>query len=185
MLLLSVGLVLFLGVHLLRVVPGVRDGLQARLGATPYKLTYTAISLVGFVLIIYGKIIAHPTPVVWEAPEWGRHLALFSVPLGIILLTSAYAPGHIRRWVRHPMLAGVVVWSGAHLLANSEASAVLLFGSFFVWSLITFIAACFRETPPPVVKGWGGDLTAIVLGLIAALILLNFHMYLFGVAVIG
>ena len=99
MLLLSVGLVLFLGVHLLRVVPGVRDGLQARLGATPYKLTYTAISLVGFVLIIYGKIIAHPTPVVWEAPEWGRHLALFAVPLGIILLTSAYAPGHIRRWV--------------------------------------------------------------------------------------
>jgi hypothetical protein len=36
-----------------------------------------------------------------------------------------------------------------------------------------------------VVKGWGGDLTAIVLGLIAALIILNFHMYLFGVAVIG
>ena len=185
MVLLAVGLVLFLGVHFLRVVPGVRDGLQARLGAISYKLIYTAISLVGFVLIIYGKIIAHPTPVVWEAPEWGRHLALFAVPLGIILLTSAYAPGHIRRWVRHPMLAGVVVWSGAHLLANSEASAVLLFGSFFVWSLITFIAACFRETPPPVVNGWGGDLTAIVLGLIAALMILKFHMYLFGVAVIG
>ncbi len=185
MLLLSVGLVLFLGVHFLRVVPGVRDGLQAKLGATPYKLIYTAISLVGFGLIIYGKIIAHPTPSLWAAPEWGRHLALFAVPLGIILLTSAYAPGHIRRWVRHPMLAGVVVWSGAHLLANSEASAVLLFGSFLVWSSITFIAACLRETPPPVVKGWGGDLTAIVLGLIAALIILNLHMYLFGVAVIG
>ena len=185
MLLLSVGLVLFLGVHFLRVVPGVRDGLQASLGETRYKLIYTAISLVGFGLIIYGKIIAHPTPPVWQAPEWGRHLALVAVPLGIILLTSAYAPGHIRRWVRHPMLAGVVVWSGAHLLANSEASAVLLFGSFFAWSLITFVAACFRETPPPVVKGWGGDLTAIVLGLIAALIILNLHMYLFGVAVIG
>ncbi|WP_291844685.1 NnrU family protein [Maricaulis sp.] len=185
MLVLAVGLVLFLGVHFLRVVPGARDGLQSALGATRYKLIYTAISLTGFGLIIYGKIIAHPTPAVWQAPDWGRHLALLAVPLGIILIASAYAPGHIRRWVRHPMLAGVVLWSGAHLLANSEASAVLLFGSFFVWSLITFVAACFRETPPPVVKGWGGDLTAIVLGLIAALIILNLHMYLFGVAVIG
>jgi len=185
MLLLTVGLVLFLGVHCLRLVPGLRDTLQARLGATPYKLTYTVISLIGFGLIIYGKIIAHPTPSIWTTPGWGHQAALIAVPLGIILLTSAYAPGHIRRWVRHPMLAGVVVWSGAHLLANAEASAVLLFGSFFVWSLVTFVAACFRETPPPVVKGWGGDLTAIVLGLIAALIILNLHGYLFGIAVIG
>lgn len=107
------------------------------------------------------------------------------MPLGLILVISSYAPGHIRRWVRHPMLAGVVLWSGAHLLANGELVALILFGSFLAWSLLTFVSAWLRETPPPVVKGWGGDLTAIVLGVLASLVIMNLHMYLFGVAVIG
>ncbi|WP_417468309.1 NnrU family protein [Maricaulis sp.] len=185
MLILIAGLVLFLGVHSLQVVPGLRTGLKGALGEGPYKLIYTAVSLIGFALLIYGKIIAHPPTTIWAPPEWTRHLAFMIVPLSLILLVSAYAPGHIRRIVRHPMLAGVALWSGAHLLANGELSAMLLFGGFFVWSTITFISACLRETPPPVVKGWGGDLTAIVLGALLALIIINVHMYLFGVAIIG
>ena len=185
MLVLVAGLVLFLGVHSLRLIPGARDKLEDQLGATPYKLGYTVISLLGFALIIYGKIIAHPPVVIWYPPVWTRHLAFTLVPLALILIVSAYAPGHIRRWVRHPMLAGTMLWAFGHLLANGELSAVLLFGSFFIWSLITFIASWLRETPPPIVKGWGGDLTAIILGVLAALILMNIHMYLFGVAIIG
>jgi uncharacterized membrane protein len=185
MLTLIAGLVLFLGVHSLQVVPGVRTGLRNTLGETPYKLIYTAVSLTGFALLIYGKIIAHPPVAIWAPPEWTRHLAFLIVPLALIMLVSAYAPGHIRRIVRHPMLAGVALWSGAHLLANGELSAMLLFGGFFIWSSITFVSACLRETPPPVVKGWGGDLTAIVLGALLALIIMNVHMYLFGVAIIG
>ncbi|WP_339741379.1 NnrU family protein [uncultured Maricaulis sp.] len=185
MLILVAGLALFLGVHSLQVVPGLRTRLRTGLGATTYKLIYTVLSLVGLGLLIYGKIIAHPPVAIWAPPEWSRHLAFLVVPLSLILLVSAYAPGHIRRIVRHPMLASVVLWSGAHFLANGELSAMLLFGGFFVWSSITYISACLRETPPPVVKGWGGDLTAIVLGALLALIIINVHMYLFGVAIIG
>ncbi|WP_417478449.1 NnrU family protein [Maricaulis sp.] len=185
MLILAAGLILFLGVHSLQVIPGLRPRLKAGLGEMPYKLIYTALSLIGFGLLIYGKIIAHPPVVVWMPPIWSRHVAFLVVPLSLILLMSAYAPGHIRRVVRHPMLAGVALWSGAHLLANGELSAMLLFGGFFVWSSITYVSACLRETPPPVVKGWGGDLTAIVLGALLALIIINVHMYLFGVAIIG
>jgi uncharacterized membrane protein len=83
------------------------------------------------------------------------------------------------------MLAGVVLWSGAHFLANGELAALVLFGSFFAWSLVTFVSACLRETPPPVVKGWGGDLTAIVLGFLISLILMNVHKHLFGIRIIG
>ena len=153
MLVLVAGLVLFIGIHSLRLIPGARDGLQAKLGEMPYKLVYTAISLTGFALIIYGKIIAHPSVPVWQPPEWSRPLAFPLVPLAIILIVSAYAPGHLRRWVRHPMLAGTMLWSFAHLMANGELSAVLLFGGFFLWSTVTFISSWFRETPPPVVKG--------------------------------
>lgn len=185
MLILVAGLVLFLGVHSMQVIPGLRTSLKSALGETPYKLIYTAISLLGLALLIYGKIIAHPPVAIWAPPEWSRHVALLVVPLALILIVSAYAPGHIRRIVQHPMLAGVALWSGAHFLANGELSAMLLFGGFFLWSSITFISACLRETPPPVVKGWGGDLTAIVLGVLLAMIIINVHMYLFGVAIIG
>lgn len=185
MLVLILGLVLFLGIHSVRVIPGARPALQSTLGAGPYKLVYTTVSLVGFGLIIYGMMIAQPGGTVWAPPAWTRHLAFTLVPLGLILVVSAYAPGHIRHWVRHPMLAGVMLWSGAHFLANGERAALILFGSFFVWSTVTFVSSWMRETPPPVVKGWGGDLTAIVLGALAALILMNLHMYLFGVAIVG
>tara|TARA_R110002072_G_scaffold12750_4_gene54612 strand:- start:1192 stop:1749 length:558 start_codon:yes stop_codon:yes gene_type:complete len=185
MLILVAGLILFLGVHSLQVIPGLRPRLRAGLGEAPYKLIYTALSLIGLGLLIYGKIIAHPPLVIWSPPEWGRHLAFLIVQLSLILLVAAYAPGHIRRIVRHPMLAAVALWSGAHFLANGELSAMLLFGGFFIWSVITYVSACLRETPPPVVRGWGGDLTAIVLGVLLSLIIINVHMYLFGVAIIG
>ena len=185
MIVLALGLFIFLGIHFIPVFPGIKSALQSRLGAGLYKAGFAILSLAGFALIIYGKIIAHPPQILWTPPDWSRHLAFTLVPVAIVLIVSAYAPGHIRRWVRHPMLAGTALWAFAHLMANGEAASVLLFGAFLFWSVATFILALFRESPPPIVKGWGGDLTAIVLGVLAALIIMNLHMYLFGVAIIG
>tara|TARA_R110000868_G_scaffold26347_2_gene101507 strand:+ start:1427 stop:1984 length:558 start_codon:yes stop_codon:yes gene_type:complete len=185
MLILIVGLGLFFGIHSMQVFPGLRSRLRAGLGEGPYKLAYSALSIIGLALIIYGKIASHPPVHIWLPPEWTRHAALLIVPVSLILIVAANAPGHIRRLVRHPMLAGIVLWSGAHFLANGELSSMLLFGGFFLWSSVTFVSACFRETPPPIVKGWGGDLTAVILGIIIAMIIINVHMYLFGVAIIG
>jgi uncharacterized membrane protein len=138
MLVLVAGLVLFLGAHFLGVIPSLQTQLRTQLGANRYKLAYTVISLLGFGLIIYGKIIAHPTSIVWTPSEWTRTLALFAVPVSFILVVASFAPGHIRHVVGHPMLAGVTVWAGVHVLANGELSSLVLFGAFFVWSLITF-----------------------------------------------
>jgi uncharacterized membrane protein len=184
MLVLVAGLVLFIGVHFLGVVPKLQTALRTQLGATRYKLAYTVLSLVGFGLIIYGNIIAHPSPSVWTPPEWSRTLAIFAVPVSFILVIASFAPGHIRHVVGHPMLAGVTVWAGAHLLANGELSSLVLFGAFFGWSLITFVSASLRDVPPPDIKGWGGDLSAIVVGILLAMIVLRFHMMLFGVAIL-
>ena len=62
MLILIVGLVLFLGVHSLRVFPGARPALRQRFGERPYRLAYTAISLIGFGLIIAGIWLAGAAP---------------------------------------------------------------------------------------------------------------------------
>ncbi|MBR9826097.1 MAG: NnrU family protein [Alphaproteobacteria bacterium] len=182
---LVLGLIIFLGIHYIPLFPGVKRAIVGRLGEGLYRPAFAITAVIGFVLIIYGKIIAHPPVILWTPPEWSRHLAFSLVPIAIILLVSSYAPGHIRRWVRHPMLAGTALWSFAHLMANGELSAAVLFGAFLFWSTTTFVLALFRETPPPVVKGWGGDITAVIIGVILTTLLMNFHMHLFGVAIIG
>lgn len=52
---LIVGLALFLGVHSVRIVAeSWRSQMVSRLGEGPYKGIYTAMSLVGFGLIVWG-----------------------------------------------------------------------------------------------------------------------------------
>lgn len=183
--LLVAGLILFLGVHSVRFFPGLRETLARPLGEGGYKIVYSLVSAAGLALIVYGKYIAHPSTAVWDPPEWGRHLALVAVPAAFVLLVAAYAPSHIRATVRHPMLAGIALWSGAHLLANGESAAMTLFGAFFIWSLIALWSALRREPKPRGTTGWGGDITAVIIGLGAALLILRYHMFLFGVAVVG
>tara|TARA_R110002072_G_scaffold28369_1_gene91223 strand:+ start:528 stop:1082 length:555 start_codon:yes stop_codon:yes gene_type:complete len=184
MALLITGLVMFLGIHSVRIL-GLRGVFADAIGPGGYKLLYTVLSVIGLALIIFGKVQAHPTPYLYYPEEWTRHLALLAVPLGLILLVAASTPSHIRKFLRHPMLMGVAVWSGAHLLANGEQAAVILFGSFFVWSVIAMVSAFLRGGQPDAPKGWGGDVTAIVLGALVSALLVRFHPLLFGVDIIG
>lgn len=186
MIFLIIGLVLFLGIHSVRLVPGGRNAMISGFGPGGFKVLYSLISIVGLGLIIFGKIQAHPSDMLWEAPEWGRLAALIAVPVSLILIVAANTPSHIRRFVQHPMLIGVLLWSGSHLAANSERAAVYMFGAFFAWSLVTLIAAFIRGDHAPVPpKGWGGDVVAIVIGALVAVLLARFHLYLFGVGIVG
>ena len=148
MTLLILGLVLFLGVHSVRVfAEGWRAGARARLGEGAYKGLYTLASVAGLVLIVWGYGLARQQPVVlWLPPVWTRHLAaLLTVP-AFILLVAAYVPGNsIKAKVHHPMILGVKVWALAHLLANGMLADLLLFGGFLVWAALCFRAARQRD----------------------------------------
>ncbi|WP_421791337.1 NnrU family protein [Hyphobacterium sp.] len=185
MTLLIVGLILFIGMHSARLIPGARGAFINGFGPGGFKVIYALVSLIGFVLIIWGKIAAHPSEMLYQAPEWSRMAALIAMPVALILIASAYTPSHIRRFVQHPMLFAVAIWSGVHLAANGEIAAVILFGAFFGWSLLLLIASFLRgDHPPDPPKGWGGDVVAIVAGALAAALLVRFHVNLFGVGVI-
>src|SRR5512139_151366 len=97
MTLLIVGLVLFLGIHSTSIVaPAWRDAQAAR-NEKAWKGVYTLISLVGFVLIVYGYGLARQAPVVLYAPPtWLRHVSLLLLVPVFPLLFAAYLPGRIK-----------------------------------------------------------------------------------------
>jgi uncharacterized membrane protein len=185
---LIVGLVLFLGVHSTRIVAeDWRRGVIARRGERPWKGLYSVLSIVGFVLLIwgYGQARLQPT-VLWPSPAWTRHVAALLVLVSFVLIAAAYVPrNRIKARLHHPMMLGVKVWAFAHLLANNTLADLLLFGGFLVWSVFAFRAARARDRAtravyPPGTAG--GTLGAVLAGaLVWALFAFWAHELLFGV----
>jgi uncharacterized membrane protein len=96
-----------------------------------------------------------------------------------VLIVAAYAPSHIRDWTRHPMLAAVALWAAAHLVANGDLLALLLFGSFLLFAFYDRFSVSRRALAPRVAaRGWAGDAAAVLVGLgLWAAILLRLHAW--------
>jgi uncharacterized membrane protein len=151
---LILGLVIFLGVHSVRILAdGWRTRTIARLGLQPWKGAYALSSLLGFALIVVGFGEVRLNPVwVWQPPLPMRHIAALLTLVAFIFLLATYVPGNaIKARLRHPMLLGTKVWALAHLLANGKLADIILFGAFLVWAILCFRAARQRDraNPPP------------------------------------
>ncbi len=192
MTLLILGLIIFLGVHSLRIVADDwRTAQVVRIGVGPWKGLYALASLVGFVLIVwgYGQARGHPV-MLWSPPDWTRLLAIPLTFIAFVLIVAAYVPGtRIKPWLGHPMLASVKVWALAHLLSNGTLAGIVLFGSFLVWAIVDFAASRRRDRAKGVTYPAGTpsrDAIALIVGAIAwALFAFYLHGWLIGVRPMG
>ena len=144
MAILILGLVLFLGVHSIRIVAdGWRTATIGRVGELPWKAVYALLSIAGFVLIVWGFGLARQQPVqLWMPPRGMRHLASLLTLIAFVPVAAAYVPRNaIKARLHHPMVLGVKVWALAHLLANGNVAHVVLFGAFLLWAVLSFRAA--------------------------------------------
>ena len=186
---LILGLLIFLGIHSLRLFASDwRNRQQARLGELPWKGLYSLASIFGFVLIVWGFGLARQHPMLLYVPPLPlRHLnALFTL-VTFVLVAAAYVPrNHLKAKFGHPMLLGVKVWAFGHLLATGMLHDVLLFGAFLLWAVVLFIVSRRRDRstgtvyPPGSLKG---DVLAAIIG-IAAWVAFAFwlHLWLIGVS---
>lgn len=189
MLMLIAGLVVFLGAHSVRIfADDWRSRRIAKLGELPWKGIYSVVSIIGFVLIVWGYGAARADPVaLWEPPVWTRHLASLLTLPAFILLVAAYVPGtRIKAAVGHPMVLGVKLWAIAHLAANGRSADMILFGAFLLWAVLDFSAAKRRDraagrTYPPG-PGFVRDAIAVAVGIAAwVAFALHLHVWLIGV----
>lgn len=145
---LVLGMVLFLGVHSVRMVAdNWRGALIARRGEKGYKALYSIASLVGLALIVWGYGLSRTAPVdLWMPPVWTRHLAaLLTIPAFVLIAASNIPGTRIKAAVGHPMVLGVKVWAFAHLIANGRLADVVLFGGFLAWAVVLYIASRRRD----------------------------------------
>ncbi len=49
------------------------------------------------------------------------------------------------RIVRHPQLTGVSIWAFAHLMMNGDSRSIVLFGTMFIWAILSIAALINRR----------------------------------------
>lgn len=192
MTLLIIGLIIFLGLHSVRIfAEGWRTEKRAQWGEGAWKGLYSVASIVGFALICWGYGLARQQPVVlWVPPVAMRHIAATLMLIAMVLLVAAYVPGNaIKAKLNHPMVLSVKTWALAHLLANGNLADVVLFGSFLAWAVACFIAARKRDRATGTVYLAGKTVPTVMtvlIGLVAyGVFAMYLHKWLIGVPVFG
>jgi uncharacterized membrane protein len=186
MTLLIIGIVVFLGLHLLPTVSGWREELVGRLGENGYKALFSLLSIAGFVLLVYGFAKA-PVIQVWSPPGWTRWVAIVLMLPAFIFLVAAYVPGKIKANLKHPFLVAIKTWALAHLIANGDLASIILFGSFLAYAVYDRISLKRRPATGLVTVAATGpprnDLIAVAVGtLLYVAFLVWLHPLLIGTA---
>jgi len=183
---LIAGLVVFLGIHSVRIVaPGFRDSMVAARGENAWKGIYSVIALAGLLLVIWGYGQARPDAAfLYEPPVFVKHIVTLLMLIAMILLVAAYLPtGHIKKRVKHPMLTAVKVWAFAHILANGDLATLVLAGAFLAWAVIDRISLKRRGDPVFETVSVRNDAIAVVVGTaITIWFIMQLHAFLFGVS---
>jgi uncharacterized membrane protein len=192
MLTLLVGLFLFLGIHSTRIfADDWRTATVAKIGPLPWKGLYSVLSLLGFVVLVWGfRMAKQDTLVLWSSPAWMKHVTAVLMMVSFILIAAAYIPRNsIKARLHHPMVLAVKVWALGHLLSNGVAADVLLFGAFLLWAVLSFRAARQRDRANHIVYPPGNAISTtitIAVGLVGwSVFALFLHGPLIGVRPLG
>lgn len=188
MLMLTLGLLVWVAVHLFpSVAPATRQQLMSRFGNNAYQGIFALSVLAGLLLIIFGWRSTDPVLIYSPIVEL-RHPAMLLVVVGVILMVASSFPTRIKRIIRHPQLTGVLLWAVAHLLLNGDSRSLLVFATLGVWSVVSMVMINRRDgawVKPVSSGGWGREVVMVIVSLIITAVIVRFHDYLSGVALIG
>jgi uncharacterized membrane protein len=188
MLVLVLGLILFIGLHSIRILADSwRTQQIEKMGLKRWKLIYSLLAIIGFVLICWGFGMARQHPVVlYVPPTWLARLNALFMLIAFIFFAAARVPNnHIKAKFGHPQTLAVKIWSFGHLLAVGMLHDVVLFLPFLIWSIALYVVSRRRDRregkvyPPGTIKG---DVLIVVIGLVVwALFAYWLHSLLIGV----
>jgi uncharacterized membrane protein len=202
LLIVTLGTLLFVGVHLIPVMPAWRTALVGRFGEGPYKAGFALLTAVGLVAAIWAYRYT-PHALLWPSPPPVRALTAILMLAAMICFAGAKGTPWFKRVVRHPMLCGIGLLGVAHLLSNGDLAGIVLFGGLalfgFLWQPLTdrrdakVEPATFAETACttslwPFARWHARNdpvtMRPLIAGAIVYVVLILLHPWLFGMPVI-
>lgn len=214
----------FVGSHFVLSSIPVRSGLIRVVGENIFRALYSAVAIAGIVWVVmaYGE---SPRDLLWADSPALNLIVLLVMPFSTILVVAGVStksvtavggesaaddPHPIRGIVtitRHPTMAGVILFSLSHLLANGDSASAVLFGGLAIlavggvmhidyrrqrsmgaaWgpiemttSVIPFVAALQKRTT----IDWAGiGIWRVIAGLVVYALLIVGHEWIGGVAI--
>jgi uncharacterized membrane protein len=173
--LLVAGLILFFATHLIPCFQGFRNTLIDRLKPIGYRVLFSLFSIISIMLVVYGLKEAEFQPL-YDPPGWGRHAAmLIMLPAVYLFLSNPMgpAPSSAKAITAHPLNWGIILWATGHLLANGDLAHALLFGMFWLFSVISIVSGNLRgqkpalaQRPPLIKEAIFAVIVVIVYGLL-------------------
>jgi len=200
LMIVTLGVLVFMAVHLVPMRPAWRDALVAQLGEGPYKAVFSILSLAGLIGAIWAYRYT-PHAALWESPMALRVFTSVLMLGAVLCFAVAKAPWG-RRIARHPMLWGIALWGIAHLVSNGDLAGLILFGGMAVFGLLwqgltdrrdaEAAPEAFEETRRttsliPFAK-WGARndpiaVRPLLIGVLVYVLLVLLHPWLFGAPV--
>lgn len=173
MILLIVGILLWIGAHLLkRVAPTMRGSLTERFGNGSMGVI-ALILLLSVVLMVTGYRSA-PVVILYDPPSWGGYLNNILMIVAFLLFGVGSTGSWLASRMRHPMLTAMKIWAVAHLFANGDLASLLLFGSMLAWAVVSVILINRQQGT------WSKDLSVKFGGRDIALILVWAVLFIFA-----
>ncbi|WP_101067212.1 NnrU family protein [Roseovarius salinarum] len=161
----AAALAVFLLSHAVPVRPPVRPWLVARLGLRGYLVLYSiaSVAVLAWLIVAAGRapfvpVIPYSVPLHW-LPVVAMPVACALVVAGMSIHNplsfgglgrGPFDPGRpgVLAVTRHPLLLALMLWAGAHFLANGDLAHMILFGLFavFAWAGMALIDRRKRRT---------------------------------------
>ncbi len=181
---LIAGVSLWVVAHLIPSLgKGFRQTLIDKFGDGPYRGVFALTVLTSLGLIIFGWRTT-PEVYLYVLPTWSRLAGIILMMIAIFLIGASHGKSIVKRFVRHPMLMGVFVWSLSHLLTNGTSRALILFGGLGLWALLEMPLINAREGARglPLAPGIRSELIVLAISAVVFIALLYLHPYFSGVS---
>lgn len=140
---LILSVAVFLAAHSASNWKPLRGPIEERFGRVAFYAGYSVVSTLLLVWVV-AAALESPTVVVWEQRPWMRWVPPLLMPFACLLWVTGlsqknpfsiglggagYDPARpgIVRLTRHPVIWGLGLWSGAHIVPNGHLAGLLLF----------------------------------------------------------
>lgn len=210
--------VLFLLSHSIPTRPSVKARIILKIGPRAFTTLYSILSLAMLLLLI--RAASWPDPILlWpQSPLTVNMTRIGMIAVCLLLALSIGRPNPfsfggsrnaefdparpgIVRLHRHPLLLGLTLWAGLHLLPNGDLAHVLLFGTLGGFALLGMRLIDRRKQHVLGRENWtrllrqarhtalhdmfqAGDLLRILYGLLAYGLLIASHTHFAGISVL-